>query len=400
MGLASRNGRRIGRIVTTLAIGWLAVLTPCEAAEYLIADQASDRIVAVDATSGAYTRTLWSAGAHVQPSALSFGPNGDLFIVNRLSGDVLRIAQANLGGSFVTANPFVAGIAFPGSITYHQPSQSLLVGEFGRYPGGPLGDNIFVYNSAAVLQATLTLPEVGIAGLAFDGAGNLYASGFYTDEFASGRIYKFGGPPAWTPQGPFAPDPYPMAELQGAAGIAFNSAGDMYVAGLITFNAGNVVKFSIDQGQVVGQQQLGEGLPFPSGLLMLPEGHLLATSLGFGLTSGAVYRLNPENGARSVLLKGDFNQDGVVSAADLTKWRSAIEVDATADADFDGDSDGDDFLAWQRGLGNQGPPGLFSPSSVVLYDPSTAVSVPEPAMGFLATCASAVLATLRKRCRG
>jgi pectate lyase len=64
----------------------------------------------------------------------------------------------------------------------------------------------------------------------------------------------------------------------------------------------------------------------------------------------------------------DFTRDGVVNAADLTRWRGNLgmtgQVDNTqGDANGDGAVDGRDFLVWQRNLGATGP----------------AVAVPEPA---------------------
>ena len=174
-----------------LVRGWitcscLLAATPALGAEYLVADQVGDRIVAFDSASGAYTRTLWSTDERVQPSAMTFGPGGDLYFANRLSGDVLRIAKEDLGGTNVAATSFATGIAFPGSIAYHAGTNSLLVGEFGVYPGGPLGDEIFVYDASGTVQATLSMPAVGVAGLAFDAAGDLFASGFLTNPAAAG----------------------------------------------------------------------------------------------------------------------------------------------------------------------------------------------------------------------
>lgn len=388
---------------------WLAAIglwASCSAsalaagAELIVADQVGDRILVFDAESGAYKRTLWTSEDRVQPAAMSFGPGGDLFFANRISGDVLRIARADVGGANVAATPF-ATVAFPGSMTYHAATDSLLVGEFGVYPGGPLGDEIFAFNGAGTVTATLTLPQVGIAGLGFSPAGDLYASGFYTNPAAAGRVYKFSGPPPWTLQSPIAPDHYPWVELQGAAGIAFDSAGDMLVAGLITANAGDVVKFDLDEtGQLVGQQRVGDFIPFPSGLTMLPGDELLVTSLGFGPTSGSLYRFNTTTGARSILLAGDFNEDNIVDAADLAQWQTNFETGALADADFDGDSDGADFLKWQRGLGNTGAPDLFSPSAVVYYEPPAATRTPEPATFTLLAAAVATLASSLRRQRG
>jgi hypothetical protein len=60
----------------------------------------------------------------------------------------------------------------------------------------------------------------------------------------------------------------------------------------------------------------------------------------------------------------DFNDDAVVSSADLAAWSehfgsADMPSDATsfADADGDGDTDGADLLAWQRTLGEQAPGG-------------------------------------------
>lgn len=48
---------------------------------------------------------------------------------------------------------------------------------------------------------------------------------------------------------------------------------------------------------------------------------------------------------------GDFNNDGIVDAVDFQVWKTSFGVNDGADADGDGDSDGNDFLVWQRQLG-------------------------------------------------
>jgi sugar lactone lactonase YvrE len=395
----NRRRRFIGAMVGCAAAS-VALAPLCAAREYLVADQAGNRIVAFDAVTGVYKRTIWSTTEPVQPAAMSFGPGGDLYFASRRGGSVLRIARGDLGGSMVTATPFLTNLYFPGALAYHPGSNTLLVGEFGQYPGGPLGDEVFAYDGNGVRQATMTVGEVGIAGLAVDAAGDIYASGFFTNQAAAGRIYKFSGPPSWQSQGPYAPSDleYPFAELQGAAGIAFDEAGDLLVSGLITFNTGDVVRFSVEGGQIVGHR-VGDYIPFPAGLLLAEPGQLLVMSLGFGPSSGTVYRFNTKTGARSVLLAGDFDliPNGVVDAVDLSIWRSSFEVDASADADFDGDSDGNDFLAWQRGLGNHGAPGPFSPSSVVAYDLPAADLAPEPSSAAIGLLALAALNAARRR---
>lgn len=90
----------------------------------------------------------------------------------------------------------------------------------------------------------------------------------------------------------------------------------------------------------------------------------------------------------STALAGDFNLDGVVNAADLTRWKSSFGVNANADADGDGDSDGADFLTWQRNFGKTSAPAT-----------PAAAAVPEPATAALASLAAGCVACTASRRR-
>ena len=70
-------------------------------------------------------------------------------------------------------------------------------------------------------------------------------------------------------------------------------------------------------------------------------------------------------------LAGDFNNDGVVDAADLMVWQGDFGNGDAADADGDGDSDGADFLVWQRQLGD----GQASLASRAVPEPSALLLV-------------------------
>ncbi|BBO30819.1 hypothetical protein [Lacipirellula parvula] len=65
---------------------------------------------------------------------------------------------------------------------------------------------------------------------------------------------------------------------------------------------------------------------------------------------------------------GDFDGNGLVNAADLTKWKSDYGVNANSDANGDGKSDGADFLIWQRNFGA----GAATVASAAVPEPSTA----------------------------
>jgi T5SS/PEP-CTERM-associated repeat protein/autotransporter-associated beta strand protein len=89
----------------------------------------------------------------------------------------------------------------------------------------------------------------------------------------------------------------------------------------------------------------------------------------------------------STLLAADFDEDGDVDGADLTKWKTGFGTTAAAthmqgDANRDLDVDGADFLTWQRQLGSSASVG----AATAVPEPATAVHM------FLGLAAAGVLA--------
>ena len=82
----------------------------------------------------------------------------------------------------------------------------------------------------------------------------------------------------------------------------------------------------------------------------------------------------------------DFNNDGKVDGADLTKWKQSFGG-AGADANGDGTSNGADFLKWQQQFGS----GVPAAAAVG--------AVPEPASMALAGLAAAAIAMGWRRSR-
>jgi hypothetical protein len=376
----------------------LGIVRDGSAAEYIVTDQANGRVIAIDAATGTYSRTLVS-GLFL-PSAISWGPNNSLYVTDLLQGLVLRVNPAT--GVYTT---FASGLDKPGSLAFDEWNNTLYVGEFGDFQTSQFGDEVFTYaaDGTQIAAQTVNAGPTGHSGLAIDAGGNLYVSGFATDQNASGHVTWYSSP--WEPNplsplGVFAPSPAPSPLLQGAAGIAFDSEGDLFVAGLIAGGDGALLKYTVD-GVVTGETLFDADIAFPSGMTLLPDASLVVTSLGGPGSPGTLYKYNTATGARVNLLAGafagDFNDDLMTDGGDLDAWETAYAGMAGGDADGDGDSDGTDFLAWQRGLGT---PGGFSPSGVVWYDPAPAASaVPEPGAAVLLVAASLGAVVGRRRWR-
>ncbi|MBL9163075.1 MAG: autotransporter-associated beta strand repeat-containing protein [Planctomycetaceae bacterium] len=112
---------------------------------------------------------------------------------------------------------------------------------------------------------------------------------------------------------------------------------------------------------------------------------LPALGAGLAWNTSQLYTTGVLSVTTATFLAADFDEDGDVDGADLTRWRTNLGTGTTrttGDADGDGDADGGDFLVWQRQLG--------SPATAA----STA-SIPEPATPAL--LASGALAIMLRR---
>lgn len=136
----------------------------------------------------------------------------------------------------------------------------------------------------------------------------------------------------------------------------------------------------VQEGFLLGASTLAPGESVSLGKLFSGAAQDLAlryrTATGTFVDVAATYIAQPA-------LAGDFNQDDLVDAADLTIWHGAFGVNSDGDADADGDTDGDDFLAWQRQLDATTLPGTI-----------VAQTIPEPHAAALAGCALGLLPAL------
>jgi fibronectin-binding autotransporter adhesin len=86
---------------------------------------------------------------------------------------------------------------------------------------------------------------------------------------------------------------------------------------------------------------------------------------------------------------GDYNNNGIVDAADYTLWRNSLGDPTEADINFNGDGGGvteDDYTYWKNRFGNTSGAGAGS-----------AIAVPEPSAIFITVFAAAGLLVGRRR---
>ncbi len=407
------NWVRLNCLAALLSLA--STIVTSQAAELFVADRATDRILSFDETTGDFLRVVTDTGLD-QPSGLTFGPDGFLYVANVQSGPFPGSAANVVKVDPVTGTttPFITDIIAPGGIAYHAASNTLFVSEFGNFDG----DEVYRYDSAGNLLQTLGTGSAPTArtGITFDNEGNLYVSeaNFFG---AAGSVLKYAAP-VGNPLDNYATTATTFASgatvtlaipapASGFNGLTFDDNGDLFVASLI---GQSLVKFSVSEGVVTQGVPFGAPLPYPSGVFIDENEDILVSSLGndnpsdpfYGnnLFPGSISRFNETLFGSSPFLVGDVNRDTIVDSADLAAWQATygIPYDSMANADLDGDfdTDGRDFLLWQQGYGNSGVAGPFQPTAMARYVPVfETIAVPEP--GTLVLLSLSLFVTRRSR---
>lgn len=397
-----RSSRALCAIAAMLCVqSGAEQLGVAQADEFFVTDRATDRILAFDAQTGAFSRVLVDQGLSI-PSSLAFGPGGDLYVGNLGSGAVLRVDPVTGATSPYTVVPG------PGGLAYDAASNTMFISIFGNFDG----DSIYQVDASGSIFNVITagVGATGRGGLTVRN-GDLYATSFGAGQTFAGSVLKYAGDNNFAFEGTIAADP----TLSGANGVAFDESGQLYVVGLLSQG---VKKFDVSGGPVTEGVNVGTPLAYPSGIWIQQEGEaevMYVTTLGndnpadpiYGgfLFPGGIYKVDVATGA---LIGGgafvesgaatDYNSDGFVDGADLSVWKEEFgTAGENADANFDGVVDGGDFLAWQR---NFGKVGAFQPTAIVHYAPAvaTVAAVPEPATMLLSGAALATLG-IAARCR-
>jgi hypothetical protein len=181
----------------------------------------------------------------------------------------------------------------------------------------------------------------------------------------------------------------PSSEITGATGLMIHD-GYLYVSGLFTTN---IRRFALSTGQKDPSWGIS-GVGFPQDLEEAPDGNgFLAGILGFANGTGSISRYAfdgtflstfagpSQNGFTEATafvvvptqvpgVIGDFNNDGVVNAADYLLWRKAPPTATLPNDDTPGVVDASDYADWRANFGKSA-----AGNGAVI----SANSVPEPA---------------------
>ena len=380
---------RFGPFVCSLAVvSATTFASSALAQEYIVTDRATNRVIALDATTGAFSRLISTSPLLDEPNSVVLGPGGDLLVASLQSNRILRIDPSTGSSSvYLTLDASVA----PGTLLYEPNSGDLFVSQFLDVTGGGQtpGSSVFRYNSAGSLVQTFTTEAgpTGRTGMTLDAAGDLYVSAFTADQSGNGIVLKYDASNGYSPLGVFASGAAVPGGAVGFNGLAFDTAGDLFTAALFSQS---LVKFDVDAGAVIGQTIHNAPIAYPSGVLAMPDDSLIVTSLGnnnpgdpiYGgfLFPGTILRVDAATGAAQPLLVGDFDHSNTVGGKDFLQWQRSGAVMS-------------DLSDWQAAFGNVSVAGDFQPTSVLYYEPEVVVGgalVPEPAAWLLAAGAAAL----------
>jgi len=166
--------------------------------------------------------------------------------------------------------------------------------------------NLFVSDRGNIYKITpngvrSTFASELAGALAVDSAGNLFVTTGYRDDFGfpingSGKIYKL------TPNGlrtTFA------SGLDLPTGLAFDSAGNLFVANVSKFINGAIYKFT----PAGGRTTFASGLDLPAGLAFDSAGNLFVANVS-KFINGAIYKFTPAGG-RTTFASGLTNPEAV-----------------------------------------------------------------------------------------
>jgi hypothetical protein len=263
------------------------------------------------------------ASALDTPRGVAFDNAGNLYVeINTdvddsfdppvLQGKILKIAPDGLMSTFATGFPSRAtGSTFDSFLSALATDSAgnvfALTNDFDpNNPGESLAGRIYkITPDGTVSRFAPSLP--GGLGMAFDSAGNLYVA---TSDGSNGEILRFA--PDGTPDGsPFVgPTNFPSTG-PGPIGLAFDASGNLFVS---TVNGndstGDIRKFGPDGTEIT--PRFATGLTkAPRGLAFDSAGNLFLAEIGIPgtATTGDILEFTPE-GTQTVFASQNFGTRG------------------------------------------------------------------------------------------
>ena len=181
-------------------------------------------------------------------------------------------------------------------------------------------------------------------------------------------------------------------------GSVVNISGGSWENNTFFLEAGSLANFYGQEFHLNGE--VIDGLAFDESYVLTDRDGVLTGLLAdgspfsFSLTQVSGRGSRPHEGTITLnliaeMLRGDFNHDGQVNAADYTVWRNTLGTSVTpgsgADANFDGRIDRGDYHLWKTNFGNTAD------------GSSAGENIPEPTSLALATLGTIAFLTRRPR---
>ncbi len=353
-----------------VAVLWAAPYVS-RAADLLVVDRLSNSVYRYSA-AGALLGTVVDQSTDLnQPTGIAMSPDfTQLYVSSSQNNRVMKYDYAPATG--VATNPTIfadatGGLAFPNDIRFSPDGSKIYVANLS---GGV--SRFYADGSSAGSKLMLPTSVEGVdtptSSMNFTSTGELLAGAFQDASGAGGGIAISNSSVSAFPGYLVAPSP----AINGATGLMIHD-GYLYVSGLFSFN---IRRFALSNGQMDASWGIS-GVAFPQDLAEAPDGNgFLVGILGFAGGGGNISRyafdgtfLNTfaapsEDGfteptafvvVPTTPVIGDFNNDGIVNAADYVVWRKASPTATLPNDDTPGVVDASDYAKWRANFGKSAP---------------------------------------------
>jgi T5SS/PEP-CTERM-associated repeat protein len=353
------------------------------------------------------------------------GPGSDWEIFDSLSlGDVAAGGSATLSltgaGSrvYVGTAAIIQGAQLPAQQTALVVSELIGLSQLSIYGGNQLHNSGSGYVALGVNQNGAVTINGANSAWNNDGDVTIGAGGNGTLSLVDGGTVSAGGAISIGQYGTVEGNGTVSGNTQNAGTIApGTSVGRIDVVGGFSQSASGKLQLELagttpgqfDQLAVTGLAALDGALEISLDGSFVPQigdtfdiltasgitGEFTAADLPT-LSAGRMWQLRytSNSAALAVTLAGDYNDNGLVDAADYVLWRNLLgsTVDPRADGDANGVVDAVDYNIWRANFGAVAGSGSGASLS------ATAVVVPEPASGvFLMTSLGLAVMSRRRR---